>query len=146
MSEYLLDTTVLIDVANGLERVVRTVEAWLESEFDVVSISAVQIAEFFSGLRRDERARWRRLIEAYEIHSMTIDAAVMAGALRYDFARRGIQIAVPDALIAAVALEHGATLVTANAKDFPVRGLSACSLSESLPAGIDASPSFAAHD
>jgi predicted nucleic acid-binding protein len=35
----------------------------------------------------------------------------------------GIQVNTPDALIAAVAREHSATLVTRNARDFPLTGV-----------------------
>ena len=47
------------------------------------------------------------------------DAARRAGEDRYDFARRGQTLSTPDALIAAVAREHQAIIVTDNVKDYP---------------------------
>jgi hypothetical protein len=47
----------------------------------------------------------------------------MAGQWRYDFARQGVTLHIADALIAAVAMEEEASLITANLKDFPMSGL-----------------------
>jgi len=41
----------------------------------------------------------------------------------YQYARRGIQLSFPDALIGATALAHGLALVTTNARHFPMEGL-----------------------
>ena len=48
------------------------------------------------------------------------ETAVRAGAYRYIYARQGVAISAQDAIIAAVAVEIGATVLTANPKHFPM--------------------------
>jgi predicted nucleic acid-binding protein len=43
-----------------------------------------------------------------------------AGVWRYDFARRGKQLPTTDCLIAAIAQEHQAALITGNTDDYPM--------------------------
>lgn len=50
----------------------------------------------------------------------TAAIAQQAGDWRYDFARRGVQLTTTDCLIAATAHAHHATVVTGNAKDYPM--------------------------
>jgi predicted nucleic acid-binding protein len=72
----------------------------------------------FSG-RGAEEQRIRRLLEP--MTNLSVDAAIAerAGRLRRETRRR-----LPDALIAATALEHRLTLVTRNVRDFEgVKGL-----------------------
>ena len=54
--------------------------------------------------------------------SLPVDEAIadQAGRLIYQYARQGIQLSVPDAQIAATALQHNLTLATTNTKDFPM--------------------------
>jgi predicted nucleic acid-binding protein len=110
---------VLIDYTQGIMRVVSQVQAWFDAD-DELGISAVQIAEFFSGVATVDFRTWTSLLEAYERWQINDVVARRAGKYRYDFARRGIQISIPDALIAAVARDRSATLVTRNVRDFPM--------------------------
>ena len=86
---------------------------------DEVCVTAVAIAEFFSGLVPEERPVWRRFLESLRYLQITRDAARRAGEDRYDFARRGQTLSTPDALIAAAAREHQAIVVTDNVSDYP---------------------------
>ena len=63
---------------------------------------------------------------------VTKEIAILAGIFRYDLARQGRTILIPDALIAATAVATAATLVTANVKDFPLTEVKAIRLSPSL--------------
>jgi predicted nucleic acid-binding protein len=87
-------------------------------------VSAVNIAEFFAGLRPAERSRWAAFFGELRYWGVTPQVAVRAGIYRYDYARQGRTILLPDALVAATAVEEGAILVTNNVKDFPMPELS----------------------
>jgi hypothetical protein len=46
--------------------------------------------------------------------------AKQAGALRYEWARKGVTLTLTDTMIAATVLHYGLTLITDNRKDFPM--------------------------
>ena len=56
-----------------------------------------------------------------------MDLAV-AGHFNRIYSGRGVTLAIPDAIVAAVAVENGLALITDNAKDFPMPELSLLSL------------------
>ncbi|MFZ5923893.1 MAG: type II toxin-antitoxin system VapC family toxin [Bacillota bacterium] len=115
---YLLDTTVFIDVSRGNQRVTD----WLMSqaaEPETIATSVVVVAEYFSGLPRDKRDQARGYLSAFNVLPVTFEDAVRAGEIRWDYARKGIMIAVADALHGAVAVRRGLTVVTSNPAHFP---------------------------
>jgi predicted nucleic acid-binding protein len=93
-----------------------------------ICVSTVTIAEFFSGVRPDQRGESHIFLEQLTHWDITTEIAIRAGALRYDLARRGRALLIPDALIAATALAYGAVLVTANISDFTDTGVIGISL------------------
>ncbi len=110
VTRILLDSDVLVDHLRGRRRVV--------AGSDALYVSAVTRAELFSRRGAEER-RVRRLLEP--MTDVPVDTAIAerAGRLRRSSNRR-----LPDALIAATALEHRLTLVTRNVRDFDgIRGL-----------------------
>lgn len=119
---YLVDTTVLIDASRQREPAL----PWLRTALGqrvVVGVSVVSIAEFFAGLRPDERPQWEPFIDEVSHWSVTKDIAIRAGGIQYDIKRQGRTMLLPDALIAATASIHGAVVVTANVKDFAATGV-----------------------
>jgi len=119
VSKHLLDTEALISYLAGHQRAVGLITR-LNEEDNVLGVCAINIAELYSGLSEDQRSRTDRLIDALYYFEMTAQAAKQAGSWRYDFARKGISLSVADTLIAAIAVENSATVVTGNVKDYPM--------------------------
>ena len=114
---YLPDSSLLIRFGRGDRREVEWMQTMLNSTDEVASCP-ITIAEVLAGAKPDERPGWRELFNTLLFWPVLPDDALHAGAWQYDLARRGIQVGLPDTLIAAVALRVGATVVTHNAKDF----------------------------
>lgn len=119
MARFLLDTSVLVDISNGLEPSTTQLERLLDSPNETC-ICAVVIAEFFAGVPPDERPRWETFLGQLRFLPATFETSLAAGRYRYDFARRGVAFVTPDALIAAVARQWDAMIVTENLKHFPM--------------------------
>ena len=70
----------------------------------------------------------REFVASCEFLQTSFASAIQAGAWRFDFARRGFALGMPDMLIAATAVEHDATLVTGNVRHYPMPELSLLAL------------------
>lgn len=127
MTRYLLDTDVLIDFSKGIEPVTTTLQAWIRGA-DTVAVCAVSVAEFFAGLTPDQAVRAQGFITSLAYWGASPEASMQAGQDRYTFARAGTTITITDVLLAAIAREYRATLVTSHLKDFPMDDLSLLSL------------------
>jgi len=118
---YLLDTTLLIDHANGMPTAVQTVESLFEEPNDLYTCDVVT-AEALSGGTDEQRRVIRSMLDVLEYVSTSPDAARSAGEsrrLRGAGGRRGIG----DALIAAVAHQLDAVIITRNPRDFEQQGV-----------------------
>jgi len=113
VARILVDTDILVDHLRGHRRLV--------AGKDELHVSAVTRAELFAG-RGVEEPRIRRLLQPMTAIPVDNAIAERAGRLRRRSASR-----LPDALIAATALEHRLTLVTRNLRDF--EGIPALKLS-----------------
>jgi predicted nucleic acid-binding protein len=122
MTRFLLDTDVLIDFSNGhepgLSFVCRAVD-----DGDELGVTAINLCEFWSGLTDQQRLAWEEFFEPLEYWVISPTAAKQAGRWRYDFARRGRQLPTTDTLIASVAQEQQAVIVTKSGRDFPMSGV-----------------------
>lgn len=109
VADVLIDTDVFIDHLRGA--------AELKPKNHRLHYSVITRAELFAGTSGTDLAA--QLLAPFREVAVDRDIAERAGRIR-----RETGVRLPDALIAATALEHGLTLVTRNAKDFaPVRGL-----------------------
>ena len=132
MPRYLLDTSVLIDYSLGREPVRTRLMDLLEGPHEV-AIGPIQIAEFISGIAPSERSSWQGFLETITFWQPTRTTGYLAGAYRYDFARRGISLAAPDVLIAALAYERAAIVLTNNARHFPMSDIEVIVLRTDAP-------------
>lgn len=127
MTRYLLDTDVLIDFSKGIEPVTDRVLAWIDST-DIVAVCAISVAEFSAGLTPEQAAQAVPFLTSLPYWDISRHASSRAGQNRYALARAGITITTTDALLAAVAGEYTATLVTSNLRDFPMEDVSLLSI------------------
>lgn len=118
---FVLDTTVLIDHAHGHEGVADLLDRLFSEPNDLYTCDIV-VAEALSGGSDQELAVIRTLIRALEYVATVPDAAAWAGE-----SRRTRRVVGPrslaDALIAGVAWDLGATVVTRNPRDFEAQGV-----------------------
>ena len=118
MANYLADTTVLIELFRGDQRA----SDYIKKNRPV--ISHVTVAELFEGARNKQHlAKLKRAID--DLTAMPIEAPISNLAVsliqRYFLS---YHMEFMDALIAATAMEHNLTLVTANVKHFSfIKGL-----------------------
>src|SRR2546427_12722072 len=103
VAELLVDTDVFVDHLRGARR--------LKAGPQRLSYSAITRCELFAGRNADEDALTLLLSPFTEI---PVDRSV---AERGGRLRREVGIRIPDALIAATALELGLTLLTRNVQD-----------------------------
>jgi tRNA(fMet)-specific endonuclease VapC len=118
---FLLDTDTCIEILRGRSK--RAAERLREAGPDRVGIPAVVRAELEFGARTSQRpAENLRLVKAFCAPLARIafdeDAALAYGELRAALQAQGLPIGPHDLLIAAGALAAGATLVTANVREF----------------------------
>jgi hypothetical protein len=106
----LLDSVILIDHFNGVDRATR----YLVDRGDACAVSAVTRAEVFAGYAPPVPADVVALVASFAF--VPIDAAIadLAAGLR-----RLSALKLPDAFQAATAMHLGLRLVTRNTKDFP---------------------------
>jgi predicted nucleic acid-binding protein len=122
VATYLLDTSVIIDVLNG-KRGRRELLLGLVNQGHLLACCAINVTEVYAGLRPTEESATEELLRSLEYYHLTWPVARLAGLLKRDYRRKGATLTVADAMIAAVALVHGLTLMTDNVKDFPMKEL-----------------------
>mgnify|MGYP000005846685 FL=1 len=122
MGDYLLDTNILILALRGHSGALDFLLA-LEREEKRALISVVTRAEVLTGMHPHEEPRTLELLNALGNLPVDRDVADQAGRWVYQYARQGVQLSLPDALIAATAFLHHLTLVTTNPQHFPIPGL-----------------------
>lgn len=126
-----LDTNVISETLKPRPSA-RVIE-WLTGHDAMISLPSITLAELAYGIERirpDERAaRLEKGLSAWrarfcdQIQSFTEADAVAYGRLMGRTARNGQTMAVPDGMIAAMALTRGWRLATRNVKDFEPTGI-----------------------
>jgi len=116
MAKYLVDTDVLIDFLRGNAKA----KKFVKTNFDSIILSSITVAELYSGVREgDERANLDEFIELIPVVPITGETAIKGGLFKRDYIRsHGTGLA--DAIIAATAKAHDATLCSLNKKHFPM--------------------------
>ena len=123
MTLRLLDSNVIMDLLNGVPEIDHVVRQLFESG-DTVCTCDVVIAEVLSGVHPPHRPVTQMFLERCRFLPSTPTIGERAGTWRSGYLRQGITLSIPDLLIAATAVEYDATLLTRNARHFPMPELS----------------------
>jgi predicted nucleic acid-binding protein len=118
---YVVDTTLLIDVANGLPSAGKVFETLFDEPHDLYSCDVV-MAEALSGGTDEERRYVRSLLDVLEYVATPPEAARWAGESRLRHGQTSHRT-LGDALIGGVAWFMDATVITRNPDDFVAQGI-----------------------
>jgi predicted nucleic acid-binding protein len=109
------------------------VKGWLREQKPDLSVSTVVLGEILFGIakvRPQERSpRWTIILKEWRIrfvgniHAFDEPSAEIYGEIMGQSHRSGLNLSMADAMIAAVALRHGAALATRNTKHFETLGI-----------------------
>lgn len=116
----LVDSDVLIEVSRHRDG--KLISAWLtltESEIEVV-YSPVSAAELWAGALAHEHDVLTRLFRSLRCASSNEETGRLAGDYLRHY-RKSHDLELPDALIAAAAVQNGAMLWTRNRKHYPMK-------------------------
>jgi tRNA(fMet)-specific endonuclease VapC len=119
VAHILVDSDVLIDYLRGVPTIVAHIQQ-LETAGNLLCTCDIVIAEVESGLNPTQSAAARLLMTNLVVLERDLAASRQAGRWRYDYARKGITLSMPDALIAVTAYFHGAGILTGNLSHFPM--------------------------
>lgn len=127
--KYLLDTDTLIDILQDKYGVRQKVADLIESRAEV-ALCAVTVAELYSGLSSKNRVKWEEFLSSLPYWNITREAAMQSGIDRKAASDAGRTLPLTDSLIAALAREQDAIILTSNVKDYPTPGTNVLSLRE----------------
>jgi predicted nucleic acid-binding protein len=119
---YLLDTTLIADHANGYAPAVALLGRLYAEGADLFTCDVVT-CEALSGGTDEHLSAVARLLTPLEYVATSADAARWAAGSRLRRHRAGGKLGLGDSLIAGVAAELGATVVTRNRPDFERQGI-----------------------
>jgi predicted nucleic acid-binding protein len=119
MALTLIDSDVLVDFVRGLPGVASYIEQ-LQAGGDTMCTCDIVVAEVEAGLSVTQSSATQPIFDTLVFLNRDIDAARQAGRWRFDYARKGIALSLPDAMIAATAHAHGARLLTRNLSHYPM--------------------------
>ena len=110
MIKRLLDSVILIDHLNGIEKATQFI---LKLQPEQTAISVITRAEILAGLSEDDKEVVLPLLDQYKLLIIDQPVADLAADLR-----RIHRWKLPDAFQAALALHHKLKFTTRNTKDF----------------------------
>lgn len=120
MSKVILDTDVLIDLLRGYAPTRDFLQERISHSIPCCSV--ISVAEIHAGMRPEEEAVTRDLLDGLNIIPLTRQIAEVAG--HFKGRTRNQRLELADCLIAATALLEGAALATGNVKDYPMPEIS----------------------
>jgi predicted nucleic acid-binding protein len=123
MATYLLDTNIIIDAINEKKGRNQFLINLAEQQGHTLACCPINVSEVYAGMRPKEEPRTTALLKSLQLYPITFPVAEMAGLLKRDYGKKGIALALPDVIVAAVAIHNQLTLITENTKHFPMKEL-----------------------
>ena len=113
---YVIDTDILFEYLHDESRAI----TFLENVSGRLFVSAISVSELYAGVREGpERGALEQFLAAFDIVEISADVAILAGLYGRDYSQKyGVKLA--DVLVAATAKSKNASLVTLNAKRYPM--------------------------
>lgn len=118
---FIPDTNVLIRAFSGIE----PYASWLVTKIKAkeISLSAIVLAEFLSGANKVEEFAATKLSDIVDVLSVDKQVAKIGGKYRREYNKKSKKVWLMDCLIAATCKVYGATLVTFDKKDYPMKDI-----------------------
>jgi predicted nucleic acid-binding protein len=124
--EIVIDTDILINYLRGS---VKTLDYLKElAQSNMLSCSAITVAELFAGMKNSELRMTEMLINSLNIINVDRKIAQKAGNYRQTIKSQNLEL--DDCIIAATCFIKNATLVTANVKHYPMTDIEKIALKE----------------
>ena len=118
MDKVLLDTDIFSEILKGIDPNVAAQATAYRVIFGRYTISTITVLEIVKGLHKAQRKdRIKQFLDgliAVEVLTLSIQSAELAGCIYADLERTGQPIGRADPITAAIALQHGLTLITGN--------------------------------
>ncbi|MDP3994709.1 MAG: PIN domain-containing protein [bacterium] len=118
---FLPDTNILIKAFLGKE----PYASWFVDHFrkKEIILSAIVISEYLSGAKSSEREGFEKILTGIEICPVDVAVAKIAAGYRREYSKKTKKVWLFDCLIAASCKVFGATLVTSDRKDYPMKNI-----------------------
>lgn len=110
--KFLLDSVIVIDHLNSIAKATE----WIAQFHQECCLSPITRAETLTGVHKKDLPNVKLFLNAFTNLAMSVEDADLAAELRQEHSWK-----LPDAIQAAIAINHGLTLVTRNTKDFTVK-------------------------
>lgn len=118
---YLIDTNVLIYAHKNIKKYAN----FLKKEFskDNLAISTITVSEYIAGATKKEKLAFLEFIKHIETIEVDLLTSIAAGEYRKNLSSKSKKVYLLDCIIAATCKVHNLTLVTKNAKDYPMKDI-----------------------
>ncbi len=111
MTLHLLDSDVVIDFLKNIQSTMALLDV-LPTQGHILCSCDIVVAEVYAGLPLALRPAAQQFLSTLQFLPTSEPAARQSGIWHYDFARRSVALSTTDTVIAAVAVEHDAVVVT----------------------------------
>lgn len=118
---YLLDTNIFIKAFVNSQAEKKMLFQTIKS--NKLHISVIVVAEFLARANSKEKAKFRRLMNRFDVILIDRDVAIQASKYRHQLLVKSKRTIMLDCFIAAQAKLYNLTLVTNNKADFPMKDI-----------------------